>query len=266
MDYISGYNTMTFMCISGGIRSKSECFRWGPGMRDLYSIQYVISGKGRLIVDGNVYEICAGQSFVIFPYQNILLEADMLDPWEYKWVEFKGDDVSWYIDQTSFSRSNPVMGKMPVENFEKYFDGMDGRNEQVYERCRANAKMLELISYYIEYFPKKAANANNYAAIARAYIEKNFRNTDCTPRKVTDYLKIDRTHLFRLFKKETGMSVQEYINDCRISKACIMLLDETIAVKDVAYSVGFSDQMYFSKVFKKVMGITPTQYRISGNM
>ena len=68
---------------------------------------------------------------------------------------------------------------------------------------------------------------------------------------------------FRLtvLKEETGFSVIEYINNCRIGRACTMLNNTNVQIKDVALSVGFSDQLYFSKVFRKLKGITPTEYR-----
>ena len=96
---------------------------------------------------------------------------------------------------------------------------------------------------------------------ARDYIDRNFREVDCTVKSVAEKIQIDRTYLYRLFKEETGMSVIEYINWCRIRRACTMLSNTLAQIKDVALSVGFSDQLYFSKVFKKINGITPTEYR-----
>ena len=80
-------------------------------------------------------------------------------------------------------------------------------------------------------------------------------------KSVADKVQIDRTYLYRLFKEETGFSVIEYINNCRIGRACTMLNNTNVQIKDVALSVGFSDQLYFSKVFRKLKGITPTEYR-----
>ena len=96
---------------------------------------------------------------------------------------------------------------------------------------------------------------------ARDYIERNFRDVSCTVKSVADKVQIDRTYLYRLFKEETGFSVIEYINNCRIGRACTMLNNTDVQIKDVALSVGFSDQLYFSKVFRKLKGITPTEYR-----
>ena len=71
----------------------------------------------------------------------------------------------------------------------------------------------------------------------------------------------DRSYLYRLFKDKTGVSVSDYITRTRISKAEVLLSNGSLSVKDVAYSVGFPDQMYFSRVFKKINGRTPTQFR-----
>ena len=80
-------------------------------------------------------------------------------------------------------------------------------------------------------------------------------------RSLVEALKIDRSYLYRLFKDKTGVSVSDYITRTRISKAEVLLSNGSLSVKDVAYSVGFPDQMYFSRVFKKINGKTPTQFR-----
>lgn len=261
MDYNIGYSILNGLCLFGGVRRKSECFSWGPGMRDSYSLHYVTSGKGTLILDGNEFSISEGQSFLVFPFSNVTIKTDSKNPWEYYWIEFRGLEVAWLIDHTTFTKSNPVVGKIPVEKFEKLFEINDLENRETYGQCRSNAKLFLLLSYYLQFYPRINEQVNNFALMARDYIDKNYRNADCTVQKVSEHIKIDRTYLFRLFKEETGMSVLSYINKCRISKATIMLSDKNISIKDVAYSVGFVDQMYFSKVFKKIRSCTPSEYR-----
>ena len=58
-----------------------------------------------------------------------------------------------------------------------------------------------------------------------------------------------------------GCSFREYLNNYRIEKSMVMLLNENIKASTIAYMVGFDDQSYFTKVFKKILGITPNQYR-----
>lgn len=261
MELNSGYSVLNCLCTMNGTHNRKESFCWGPGMRDSYSLGFILKGKGTISLDGKKFLVTKGQSFLAFPFCNITVTADKDDPWKFKWVEFKGLEAAWLISQTAFGKNNPVVGKIHLPNFENYFDIINDDNNLVFEQCRSNAKLFLLLSYYIEFFPRKAERANNYAVMARDYIEKNYRNVDCTAKNVAEYVKLDRTYLFRLFKEETGCSVLDYINNCRISKACVMLIDKNITVKDVAYSVGFIDQMYFSKVFKKLKGSTPTEYR-----
>ncbi|WP_372633065.1 helix-turn-helix domain-containing protein [Cohnella sp.] len=68
-------------------------------------------------------------------------------------------------------------------------------------------------------------------------------------------------YLSRYFKRRTGMSLQEYIHALKLSKAKDLLAQTRQSVKEVAYEVGFSDEKYFMRLFKKYEKITPTEYR-----
>lgn len=253
------------LCFVNNHRLKEEYFSWGPGKRDVYSLHYVISGRGRLILDGVEYNVEAGQSFLVYPYVTATLICDLDDPWEYKAIEIRDLDLFPHFLQTAFRRNNPVTPKIEFDGFAKLFDVVEGGNKTSYLRCRTNARLMLLFSYYMEYFPCDSNEESFYVINAREYIEYNYRNTDCTVAKVAEHVKLDRTYLYRLFKEEVGMSVQEYINRYRIERAGSMLRDKNIAVKDVAFSVGFADQMYFSRVFKKIKGVTPTEFRRTEN-
>lgn len=126
---------------------------------------------------------------------------------------------------------------------------------------RSNSNLLMLLSYYLEYYPLEPIHTSKYIQLAQEFIENNFSNTECNVNMVSDYIKIDRTYLYRLFKKELGKSVIDYINKCRISKAVNMLSDCSRSIKDIAYSVGYADQMYFSRVFKRLRGVSPSKFR-----
>ena len=69
------------------------------------------------------------------------------------------------------------------------------------------------------------------------------------------------SYLSRLFKEETGISLTEYINQQRIRAAKNYLQLDTTTITEVAFMVGYNDVNYFIKRFKKIVGLTPTQYR-----
>ena len=85
--------------------------------------------------------------------------------------------------------------------------------------------------------------------------------------EIAEHVSLSKSYLSRIFKEETGESLSSYINKVRIDKAKLMLLDNGCALVNVASLCGFEDQSYFTKVFKRLVGVSPKRYRESrGNI
>lgn len=259
------YKVINCHFLTSGCRPQNLVNEGRQIILDCYMLCYVTKGKGKITVDGVDFAISEGQSFLTFPMSSVCLQPDSEDPWEYRWVEFRGLEAALLVRQTAFSKNRPIAEKIDVDNFESYFVFENIDEDTVYSQYRAGGKLMVLLSYYLEYFPGGKSEKTSYAVLARNYIEQNYRNPNFKVSSVANYIKIDRTYLYRIFKEELGMSVIDYINDCRVSKAEILLIDKNVSVKDVAYSVGFNDQMYFSRVFKKLRGITPSEFQKKNN-
>ncbi len=78
---------------------------------------------------------------------------------------------------------------------------------------------------------------------------------------VADHVGLSSGYLCRIFKDETGVSINSYINNLRMTRAGELLADKNSYIKEVAISVGFEDQLYFSRLFKRYYGVTPSEYR-----
>ena len=77
---------------------------------------------------------------------------------------------------------------------------------------------------------------------------------------VAESAGISRSHLYRIFMQHVSMPPNEYLMRYRINKAAALLKAGNLSVGEVAYSTGFSDQLYFSRVFKRHMGVPPSRY------
>ena len=249
-----------FVCLSSGYKPSNQ-HQWGPGVRDIFALHYIISGKGYLETNQCTYPLKAGESFLIFPQTEVLYYPDPKDPWEYIWVDFRGEECSRLLHMTKLSQQHPVTAASEAD-LEPFFHMNAYTGMLPYERERANAKLRLLMSYYIEYYPAdNPASRTDYVALAKEYIENNYWKASLTVSQVATYVKIERTYLFRLFKEAEGMSISGYLTAYRIKRACNLLEASDLSIKSIACSVGFEDQLYFSKLFKKVTACTPSDYR-----
>lgn len=95
------------------------------------------------------------------------------------------------------------------------------------------------------------------------YIRKNFSNK-ITLEQVAAHIFLSPSYFSKIFKDEMNCNFNYYLNFVRVEKAKVLLIKDNIKLVDVSLMVGFEDQSYFSKVFKKLVGVSPGKYRESG--
>jgi two-component system, response regulator YesN len=103
-------------------------------------------------------------------------------------------------------------------------------------------------------------NFNYLTKKAIEFIRKNL-DGDLSLEAIASSIDVSPYELSRQFKKETGHNLTEYINIQRINEAVYIMDNQNISITDIAHMVGFNDVNYFTKVFKKLKGMTPSEYR-----
>lgn len=106
-------------------------------------------------------------------------------------------------------------------------------------------------------------NRNNFAELAKEYIEEHYYE-NLTLNDVAEKLGITASYLSMLFSQQVNVTFIDYLNKIRIEHACTYLLQNFLKTYEIAYKVGFHDEKYFSRVFRKVTGMTPSEYKKSG--
>ncbi len=102
---------------------------------------------------------------------------------------------------------------------------------------------------------------SKYIMDAIAYVEQNYANPGISVRDVADSLGISEGHLSFLFRKETDSTLMAYVTKCRMRAAMNLLKSYRHKVYEVAQQVGYRDITYFSKTFKKYVGVSPSEYQ-----
>ena len=107
-----------------------------------------------------------------------------------------------------------------------------------------------------------ALDQKNYLIREAAdYIRQNLSRGDISLDEIADHLMISKSYLCRLFQKNLGISVQQYIYHTRIEQAKEYLNDFRLKIYEVAELTGFNSSTHFNIVFKKIMRCTPAEYR-----
>lgn len=126
------------------------------------------------------------------------------------------------------------------------------------EVCRWIVKVLDRFIGFM--FNVEISNSSAIMQKARAYINENITN-DISLEDVSEYVYMSPSYFSRLFKKEVGINFKDYLNKARIEESKKYLSNLKFSISEVAHTVGFTDQSYYNKVFKRVEGISPGQYR-----
>ena len=107
----------------------------------------------------------------------------------------------------------------------------------------------------------RAGAKSRYVQEAMDYIGKSCKDPGLSVGQVAAGLGLSEGHLSHLFKKETGLTVGSYLTRCRMQKAMALLKEGKLRVYEVAEAVGYKDITYFSGTFKKLTGMSPTEYQ-----
>ena len=260
-NYTDNVELSIFNC---GLQSCERGYTWGPGIRDHYLIHYVARGKGTYTLNDTVFELSAGDIFLAKPNQLITYSADVEDPWEYYWVGFNGACANKLVQQLPFSEHCPVHH---CKNTEKVKDavfniflsrGPDPRNEPLMVGY-LYLFIAELMKEAMEASPRVSSSSSQYVINAIKYIQFNYSH-DISIDDIAQAVGVSRSHLYRVFMSNVGQSPIDYLTNYRISEACYLLKNSELSIAEIAVSVGFFDQFYFSRVFKKNKGVPPSRY------
>ena len=166
---------------------------------------------------------------------------------------------------TDFSRSMPVIHHPANESMEvrrRILDIYEIRGNSLAAQTEMTGKLYTALAFFIKtsnHNEKVENSYQSYVNAARNYIASNY-SYEISVDGIADYVGISRSHLFRAFKIYTGVSPKEYLSNYRINIACALLRETNLSITAISKSVGFENNLYFSKAFHKIKGVSPSQY------
>lgn len=117
-----------------------------------------------------------------------------------------------------------------------------------------------LLDKYEQLF-MRGTEENELVFIMKDYIRKNYHHDMLSVREIAEAACLSTAYACTMFKKETGTTINQFISNHRIERAKQLLADPRQKITDIASQLGFSDSNYFGKSFKRLVGLSPSEYR-----
>lgn len=237
---------------------------WKKGRRD-YQILYVASGKAHFWFNGIEEIVDSGHMVLYKPKEVQKYVYYVEDHPEVFWIHFTGYDVKNILEYHGISLNQHVFYSGTLPEYKMLFRKIIRELQQCeygYEDYIASSfnNILLLVS-------RQQQNGENYTVtipeeieMAVSYFNENY-NTKISVAQYAESLHISTNWFIRNFKQHMKMSPAQYLLSLRMVNAQSLLENTDYSVGEIAEIVGYDNQLYFSRVFKKEYGISPAQYR-----
>ena len=227
---------------------------------------YCVDGHGRYQIGDQHYEVGPNEFFILPQNIEHSYGSDPDHPWSIYWIHFGGESLPGLNKAQAFQK-----------HFKPFYIKDNGDITSLFVKIY---KTLELgysidnllfanmsLSYFLTLF---VYNSRHYAATTDVKIDcvdsailfmKENINENISLNNLSSQYNYSVSRFSNLFKQKTGYAPIDYFLQLKMQKACQNLDFTERSIKDIAFSMGFDDPYYFSKRFRKIIGMSPKQYR-----
>lgn len=226
----------------------------------LFVLECVTEGKGYIRAGDTVCPVKAGDFYMVSSLHDHEYYADREEPFTKIWVNLYGSYIRGLAQ--AFSFPDPLVCHIDLRDDMKHIHSLvDGKSP--YEVAAAEADICESVFrllYKVYIHSRRGESSDDRFIEIRKYIRRNISN-GLTVDKICEENYISRSSLYRLIKKNAGVSPNEYVADNKIRVIKLMLANTNMDIGSIAGQMHFYDYNHFFKFFKKHTGMSPAGYR-----
>lgn len=217
------------------------------------AVYLAVSGKGVLHTHALTQALQPGNVF--FTFAQIPFRLENVEDFQYMYISFGG------------GRSEELFSRFGIHPGKAVFDGHEGFLPFWQSAIlKATPENLDLISESVLLYtfsdlsPSEISEEQNLVSAVLKCIDDHYTNSDLNLSAVAHQLGYNSKYISRFFKNQMGITFSAYLTNVRIQNAVFLMDQGVTAIKNVALLSGYKDPLYFSNVFKKAIGLTPSEY------
>lgn len=226
-------------------------------------LAYCADGAGELLTEAGQWPVAAGDLMVLPAGMAHSYAADRAKPWSLYWVHYQGRLADNYTGFLGVSQPVAPIGVQPqlLTDFDTLFALRNaGLNERVVVHAACSLKaMLTELACLIAASGTSRGTRIDLEQIQQLMLRRLDRELDLDD--LAQAANLSKFHFIRKFKQLTGHAPIQHFIHLKMQRACQLLDASHEPVKAIAGRVGYNDPHYFSRLFKRVIGVSPQQYR-----
>lgn len=236
-----------------------------PNGRKDYQLLYIATGKGHFYFDGKERILTEGNMILYRPHEPQMYYYHASDKIEVYWVHFTGRDVEAVLKKYGLPETENVFYTGTSPDYQCIYREMI----QELQLCRANYEELLsltlmrffiMINRFIDEGKKSGSDIQNEIERATHYFNENYNK----PINIDEYAEsrhISTCWFIRSFKQILKVTPMQYILSLRMANAQSLLETTEDSISEIAEAVGYDNPLYFSRIFRKNIGVSPSEYR-----
>lgn len=230
---------------------------------DDYLMIYCTEGRGSLTVGPRQGFLKAGQLLLLPRGLAHAYCADDADPWTIYWVHFEGPGAADFFRNLPVDPDYPVVSVGQNAKLVADFDTLLQVRQSGYQLrpyLHAANQLRQILSYLALLRGDGGRRGGFDLERVHSYMQAHIHEP-LSLDHLAEQLSLSKYHFAKRYKEATGTSAINHFINLKIERACQLLDIGHQSVSEISYALGYDDAYYFSRIFKKVMGLSPTEYR-----
>ncbi|WP_163539807.1 AraC family transcriptional regulator [Gracilibacillus sp. YIM 98692] len=232
---------------------------------DRFVFQYTLGGNGAIRIGTHTYTLSKGEAFFVrLPSDHCYYLPEDSHHWEFIFLTLYGDEARHFyekiIEKHGHILSMPSHVK-PIKHIFRILEKIETTGiHNGYEASNYAYTFLMECMHYLEHVQKSDDEVPVAIAKTLSFIKENYQK-DVGLEDIVSVSGLSKYHFTRLFHKTMKETPMQYLTKIRMHHALELLQHRALTIEEVALAVGYSNGNYFSKVFKSLLDISPSQYR-----